>query len=58
MRVGTAPLAAEAQLLDEGAVALEVLALQVVQKATAATDQLQQAFRDIGLKLSDLYLSK
>src|SRR5204863_10211640 len=35
-------LAAEAELLDEGSVALEVLALQVVQKPTAATDQLQE----------------
>src|SRR5579884_1105386 len=36
-------LAAEAELLDEGAVALEVRPLQVVQEPAAATDQLEQA---------------
>src|SRR5581483_2531106 len=40
---GFPELAAEAELLDEGAVALEILALQVVQEPAAATDQLEQA---------------
>jgi hypothetical protein len=35
-------LAAEAELLDEGAVALDVLSLQVVEKAPPLTDQLQE----------------
>src|SRR6185312_2517014 len=35
-------LAAQAELLDEGAVALEIVLLQVVQKATATADELQQ----------------
>src|SRR6185312_144178 len=36
-------LAAEAELLDEGAIALEILALQVVQEPAAAADELEQA---------------
>src|SRR5512132_1182892 len=36
-------LAPEAELLDEGTVALDVLALQVVQEAAAAADELEQA---------------
>src|SRR5437764_7789441 len=35
-------LAAQAELLDEGAVALEVVLLQVVQKAAAPPDELEQ----------------
>src|SRR5579884_2336069 len=35
-------LAAQAELLDEGAVALEVVLLQVVQEAAAAADELEQ----------------
>src|SRR5262249_47635220 len=35
-------LAAQAELLDEGAVALEVVLLHVVQEATATTDELEQ----------------
>src|SRR3954470_24916459 len=36
-------LAAQAELLDQGAVALEILALQVVQEAAAPSDELEQA---------------
>src|SRR3954447_11948723 len=36
-------LAAQAELLDEGAIALEILALQVVQEAPAAPDELEQS---------------
>src|SRR4029078_4455794 len=36
-------LAAQAELLDEGAIALEILALQVVQEAAAPSDELEQA---------------
>src|SRR3954451_2201064 len=36
-------LAAEAELLDEGAIALEILALQVVQEPAAPADELEQA---------------
>src|SRR3954454_21803342 len=39
----TGALPAEAELLDEGAIALEVFALQVVQEPPAAADELQQA---------------
>src|SRR5215475_11068661 len=35
-------LAAEAELLDEGAIALEIFPLQVVQEPAAATDELEQ----------------
>jgi hypothetical protein len=35
-------LAAQAELLDEGAVALEVVLLQVVQEAAAPPDELEQ----------------
>src|SRR5205085_11895698 len=35
-------LAAQAELLDEGAVALEVVLLQVIQEATALPDELEQ----------------
>src|SRR4051794_9491513 len=41
--LGCKELAAEAELLDEGAVALEILALQVVQEPAAAADELEQA---------------
>src|SRR3954470_21876979 len=44
MLVGAGPrLAAQAELLDEGAIALEILPLKVVQEAAAAADELQQA---------------
>src|SRR4051812_24786325 len=36
-------LAAQAELLDQGAVALEILALQVIQEAAAPSDELEQA---------------
>src|SRR5437764_12687360 len=39
----TGALPAEAELLDEGAIALDVFALQVVQEPPAAADELQQA---------------
>src|SRR3954447_11861410 len=44
MLVGAGPrLAAQAELLDEGPIALEILALKVVQEAAAAADELQQS---------------
>src|SRR5205085_10186538 len=35
-------LAAQAELLDEGAVALEIVLLQVVEEAAAAADELEE----------------
>src|SRR5262245_13168656 len=40
---GALELAAQAEFLDEGAVALEILLLQVVQKPAAPADELEQA---------------
>src|SRR5918994_7922178 len=39
---GLRQLPPEAQLLDQGSTTLEILALQVVQQAPAAADELQQ----------------
>src|SRR5262245_35029607 len=41
--VGPLVLPPEAQLLDQGSIPLEILALQVVQEPAAASDELEQA---------------
>src|SRR5207253_4138922 len=46
-------LAAQAELLDEGAVALEVVLLQVVQKAAAPPDELEQPAPRVMVVLMD-----